>query len=161
VTRGRFAAYIEMQRGCNRGCEFCSAAKTEFDRLKTETIRQQIDNFLDDGVGLFMFTDDNVLLRRPQELEEIFGYLRDKQTAWEFPNGVEFGLLGFGAEGHDPKHSLTDRLFWNTRTADTFAGCQRVLLPVEDSFLRQSSVLKLRGGGSREALDRLVSVARR
>jgi hypothetical protein len=153
------AAYIEIQRGCNRTCDFCSAAATDFDRLAVPEVKRQIDSYLDNGVGLFMFTDDNTLLRKPQDLQEIFGYLRERGASWEFPNGLEFGLLGTRTTAGDwkPKTELMDALFWNNRDRRHHAGAHRVLFPVEDSLLRQTALLKLKGGGAEEALGQLLS----
>lgn len=158
IGRG-FAAYIEMQRGCNRTCEFCSAASTPFDRLTVAEMQQQIDNYLHNGVSLFMFTDDNTLLQRKADLLEVFGYLRDSGAVWEFPNGLEFGLLrskdrnGCWYANDD----LIDALFWNNGRRDEFRGAHRALMPVEDSLLRRSTLLKLRGDGSEEMLEQLLA----
>lgn len=158
IKRKGFGAYIEMQRGCNRTCDFCSAAATPFDRLSVDAVCRQIDNYLENGVGLFMFTDDNMMLRRSAELIEVFSYLREKGAAWEFPNGLEFGL--FGTRDPDgvwqPRTELIDALFWNNRDRNDHQGAHRVLMPVEDSLLRRSALLKLKGGSSEEALGHML-----
>lgn len=158
ISQKGFAAYIEMQRGCNRECDFCTAAKTPFDRLSVDEIKRQIDNYIDNGVSLFMFTDDNTVLRKEEELLEIFEYMGCKGTSWEFPNGLEFGLFGKrDASGNFiPKTSLLDALFWNNGNRENYAGAHRVLFPVEDSLLRQSSLRKLRPGAQHEALEELI-----
>jgi hypothetical protein len=48
-------------------------------------------------------------------------------------------------------------LFWNNRDEDDFAGAHRLLLPVEDSFLRESNLLKLHTASYHETLDALLS----
>ncbi|HLD73076.1 MAG TPA: radical SAM protein [Candidatus Nanoarchaeia archaeon] len=157
VLRKGFAAYMEMQRGCNRRCDFCYASQTPFDRLNIEEIEHQIDNLLKSGAGLIMFTDDNTLLRSGAELERVFGYLREKSVSWEFPNGLEIGLLGSNNLGKwQPRKSLLDALFWNNGNRNDYSGAHRVLLPVEDSLLRESSLFKLRSGGQVQLLEELV-----
>ncbi len=157
VARKGFAAYIEMQRGCSRECHFCYAAKTPFNRLSVEDTKRQIDNYLANGVGLFMFTDDNTLLRNPRDLEEIFGYLRNRGAAWEFPNGLEFGLLGTDQTGKwSPKKELIDVLFWNNSNKKNYAGVHRLLFPLEDSILRRSSLTKLNRTSKDHALEEII-----
>lgn len=157
VSRKGFAAYLEMQRGCNRSCNFCYASQTPFDGLSVEETEQQIDNLLMSGAGLLMFTDDNTLLRSGAELERVFGYLKEKSASWEFPNGLEIGMLGSNNQGRwQPRKSLIDALFWNNGNKNDYAGVHRVLLPVEDSLLRESSLFKLRNGGQVQLLEELV-----
>lgn len=158
VLRKGFAAYIETQRGCNRTCEFCYAASTPFNRLSVPDVKLQIDNYIANGVALFMFTDDNTLLRREGELIEIFEYLRQREVAWEFPNGLEFGLLGRNTTSGEwsARTELVESMFWNNGNLNEFSGAHRLLFPVEDSLLRTSSLLKLRTGGAKETLDRLL-----
>ncbi|MFA4887486.1 MAG: radical SAM protein, partial [Candidatus Nanoarchaeia archaeon] len=155
VARKGFVAYLEMQRGCNRTCDFCSAAETPFDHLSVEEVKRQMDNFDSQGAGLVMFTDDNLLMRRSEELREIFQYMQEKKMAWEFPNGLEFGLLNIG-NSNRRRDNLVEALFWNNGDRDNYAGAHRVLIPVEDSLLRQSSLLKLRHGGQAEVLEEVI-----
>lgn len=159
ITRKGFAAYIEIQRGCNRECDYCCAAKTPFNRLSVEDTKRQIDSFLANGVGLFMFSDDNTLLRSPESLEEIFGYLRSKGAAWEFPNGLEFGLLGSNDETGEwkPNKGLIDALFWNNGSSNDYQGAHRLLFPLEDAVLRHSGLLKLRHNVHNYALEELIA----
>ena len=158
IARKGFAAYIEMQRGCNRECDFCYAANTPFNRLSVEDTKRQIDNFLANGVGLFMFTDDNTLLRKRRDLVEIFDYLRTRGASWEFPNGLEFGLLEKQDETGEyvPKKDLIDALFWNNNDQKNHAGVYRLLFPLEDSLLRKSNLLKLARTNKEIALEELI-----
>ncbi len=157
VLKKGFAAYMEMQRGCNRPCNFCYASQTPFDRLSVEEVEKQIDNLLLTGTSLVMLTDDNTLLRSGAELERVFGYLRGRNASWEFPNGLEIGMLGSNIQGRwQLRKSLIDSLFWNNGNNDDYAGVHRVLLPVEDSLMRESSLLKLRNGGQVQLLEELV-----
>ncbi|MBI2665414.1 radical SAM protein, partial [Candidatus Woesearchaeota archaeon] len=159
VSEKGFAAYLEMQRGCNRACDFCYAAKTPFDRLSVDEIKQQIDYFVESGVSMIMFTDDNTMLKKPAELEEIFAYLRNRGVAWEFPNGLEFGLFGTVDKSSgiwQPKKTLLDALFYNNGDRANYAGVHRLLFPVEDSLLRGSSLAKLRNANQIQALDAIL-----
>ncbi len=143
------AVYLEAQRGCNRTCDFCSAAKTPFDRLSVTDVKRQIDIYLQQGVALFMFTDDNLLLRKSEELREIFDYLCQRGAAWEFPNGLDMALL-------NNKPELRAALFWNNGDRENYAGIHRLLFPLEDLLLRETNLQKLRDSRHLEALEDLV-----
>jgi hopanoid C-3 methylase len=155
VRNRGFAAYVETQRGCNRSCSFCSAALTRFDRLSVPDVKRQVDVLVAAGASMLMFTDDNTLLRSKDELVEIFDYLRERGVAWEFPNGLELGLMGTkdAAGQWRPHVELCDALFWHNHRLDAFAGAHRVLLPIEDALLRQSELLKLKRGSVLDAVD--------
>lgn len=154
-----FPAFIEMQRGCSESCSFCTAAGMSFDRLSVNDIKKQIDNYIKNGVSLFMFTDDNTLLRNPAVLEEIFDYLKQKGASWEFPDGLEVRLLGKKDPVTGiwmPRTSLMDKLFWNNSDYQDFAGLHRLLFPTEDSLLRESNLPKLKEVASQQILEELI-----
>lgn len=142
VAAKGFATYVETSRGCPRECNFCTEARTKTIRLDVPTLKKQVDHFLDRGAALLMFSDDNLLTRKASELIELFQFLRERKTAWEFPVGLEIGLLS-DSKG-TIKRDLLDALFWNNGDRADYAGAHRMLFPVEDSLLRETNLSKLR-----------------
>jgi hypothetical protein len=153
AARG-FAAYVETSRGCPRECDFCTEARTKSLRLDLPSLRRQVDHFVDHGASLLMFSDDNLLTRKEADLIQIFGYLRERGTSWEFPVGLEVENLT-DSKGQ-PKWDLIKALFWNNGDRENWAGAHRMLFPVEDSLLRATSLSKLRKNTYVQILEALI-----
>jgi len=142
-SNGGFAAYTEISRGCSRECAFCSARKTKLLVPPISDVLRHLDHLIDNGCRLLMFSDDNLLLaQRPDELLRIFAHLRERQVAWEFPNGLEVGLLADN-DGNF-REDLFEALFWNSKNPSKFAGAHRLLVPIEDALLHKSGLSKLK-----------------
>ena len=143
-SNGGFAAYTEISRGCSRECAFCFARKTSLWSPGLDDVLRHLDHLIVGGARLIMFSDDNLLLaRRPEELVTIFRHLRERRIAWEFPNGLEIGLLIDQLRGGF-KEELFETLFWNSE-GPPFVGAHRLLVPFEDALLHRSSLTKLKG----------------
>jgi hypothetical protein len=154
VAAKGFATYVETSRGCPRECNFCTEARTKTIRLDIPALKKQIDHFLDHGAGLLMFSDDNLLTRKEADLIEIFQYLRDRGTSWEFPVGLEVGLMTDSKK--QPKKELIQSLFWNNGKRDDWAGVHRMLFPVEDSLLRSTNLSKLKKNVQTQILEAIL-----
>lgn len=140
---GGFAAYTETSRGCARECDFCSDAKSERWKLSVHDLISHLDRYINHGCRLLMISDANLLLNRnPGELRRIFEFLRHRQVAWEFPVGLEVGLLE--TKQGDLKEEIISDLFWSNRNPSRYAGAHRLLFPVEDALLTRSSLSKLK-----------------
>lgn len=142
---GGFAAYTEISRGCSRECDFCSARRTAIWSPPIDEVLKHLDHIIDSGCRLLMFSDDNLLLaRKTEELVTIFRHLRERRIAWEFPNGLEVGLLIDHQRGNF-REELFETLFWNSTDRSQFVGAHRLLVPIEDALLHRSSLSKLKG----------------
>ncbi|MDO8509800.1 MAG: hypothetical protein Q7S24_01525 [bacterium] len=137
-----FAAYVETSRGCPRECEYCTEAKSSRWVHSVEEIIRHLDHYIEAGCRLLMVSDDNLLVRREDDLIAIFRHLRDREVAWEFPVGLEVGLLT--ERTGVLKQKLFDALFWNHQERNQFAGAHRLLFPLEDSLLRETNLRKLK-----------------
>ncbi|HBH46698.1 MAG: hypothetical protein A2445_00410 [Candidatus Jacksonbacteria bacterium RIFOXYC2_FULL_44_29] len=141
ISKNGFAAYFETSRGCSGVCEYCTEANTQLWRLPVSEVIRHFDHYIQAGCQLFMISDDNLLLRRPSELIAIFNYMRDQNVAWEFPVGLETQRLT--DRNGKVKKELFEALFWNSHDEICFSGAHRLLLPLEDSLLRESRLTKL------------------
>lgn len=143
AVRDGFAAYVETSRGCPRECSFCTEARTELWKQGPGEIIQHLDAYIDAGAELLMVSDDNLLAtNKPEHLIEIFRHLRDRGVSWEFPVGLEVGLLTKTRGGM--KDALIDALFWNQQSAGRFVGAHRLLFPLEDALLHDTGLSKLK-----------------
>lgn len=138
-----FAAYFETSRGCVRECPYCTEAKTSRWIEPMQDVKTRIDQYVEAGCRLLMVSDDNLLLRKPSDLIDIFNYMRESKVAWEFPVGLEMQLLTDKQGLFQDK--LFEALFWNNKSSDGsgFSGAHRLLLPLEDMLLRESNLKKL------------------
>lgn len=149
-----FAAYMETSRGCPRECSFCHEALTKKANIPTDKVIEQIDHYIELGVGTFMFSDDNLLARSTKDLIKVFEYLKEQNVGWEFPVGVEVNLLT--DKNRFLKKDLMDALFWNSRNRDDFSGLHRLLFPLEDSLLRHTHLRKLQKHSQELVLEELI-----
>lgn len=129
-------AYIQTSRGCPNKCSFC----TEDDfiiKASVDEVKETIDYYIENGIGIFGFIDSNLIGRNKDELIEIFTYLKEKKVAWEFPSGIEVKKLF--EKGDD----LADHLLEHTIDEEgKLVGCYRALIPLEDCLIRYSKVTK-------------------
>lgn len=124
--------FIYFTRGCPRECNFCESRQTGYEGIDLGHSIALLDNYYKAGIRTLNIVDDNLLLaiRNPKKREELialFGYMREKGFAWEFPNGLEIGLLINGKI--DEK--LMSTLFSHTIKDNKIVGAYRLYVPVE------------------------------
>jgi radical SAM superfamily enzyme YgiQ (UPF0313 family) len=124
--------FIYFTRGCPRECDFCESRRTGHESLDIDSSVEMLSNYHKAGIRTVNIVDDNLLLsmRTPKGRENliaIFGYMREKGFAWEFPNGLEVGLLKNGVVDEE----LMSTLFSHTVIDDKIIGAYRLYVPVE------------------------------
>ncbi|MBI5228419.1 cobalamin B12-binding domain-containing protein [Candidatus Micrarchaeota archaeon] len=140
-------AYIELSRGCDRDCNFCDSRLTKRKNFEIEFIKENIRNHKRNGVGILLFSDDNLLqwLNSPngeKELIELFEFLRAEGMAWEFSVGLEVGRF-FDTNGKLRKE-LLEAMFWNNGDPENWQGAFRTLIPLENPQSTERRYKKLR-----------------
>lgn len=90
--------FTYFSRGCSRECAFCDMRRTAYEVLDLDACLAMLDHYKRAGIRTINIIDDNLLLwtKRPrgrEELMKVFDRMRWLGFVWEFPNGLEIGLL--------------------------------------------------------------------
>lgn len=140
--------FIYFTRGCPRECNFCESRRTRFEPLDYDLALRMVEHYRRAGIRTLNFADDNLLLlaARPagrESLLELMKTLKRMGFAWEFPNGLEVGMLLRQDGSLD--EPLMDALFSNEvdRISGNLVGGYRLYLPVE-TFDRRADFKKLK-----------------
>jgi len=144
---GSPVGFLYFTRGCPRECDFCESRKTGFEVLDMDSTVAMLKHFHDSGVRTLNFSDDNLLLMaaKPawrQQLIDSMNLMREMRFAWEFPHGLEVGMLirkGILDE------ELMEALFAHEIDPDSgeLIGGYRFYVPVE-TFTERDRYRKLR-----------------
>ncbi|MFB7511955.1 MULTISPECIES: B12-binding domain-containing radical SAM protein [unclassified Streptomyces] len=154
-VNGNFICW-ETSRGCAWRCSFCTApSRGKYRYMSPEAVEHHLKYFRSLGINTIVWQEDNPLSRIQQngtgrylydsgreELLQIFRMIREYGFAWEFANGIEFGK--FHQNGKFD-HELGEALLGSDKTGDSWTGCYRVQIPLDNMNIAKSRFPKLLG----------------
>ncbi|HMK06649.1 MAG TPA: hypothetical protein VK476_03910, partial [Flavobacterium sp.] len=125
--------FIYFTRGCPRECDFCESRQTGYEVLDVSSSIDMIENYYKAGIRTLNIVDDNLLFsinsrNHREHLIAIFAYMKQKGFAWEFPNGLEIGLLKNGQVDHELMRALFSHTINEKRK---IIGAYRLYVPIE------------------------------
>jgi len=139
--------FIYFTRGCPRECNFCESRKTRHEVLDLDHCLTMIENYKKANIRTLNLADDNLLLqsankRGRDNLLTLLRTMREMGFAWEYPNGLEIGLL---LRQGKLDEELIEALFTHTVDSETgrIIGPYRLYVPVE-TFDRRTDYRKLK-----------------
>lgn len=139
--------FIYLTRGCPRECDFCESRKTRFEALNFEACVALLEHYRRAGIRTINFTDDNLLLMTAnaegrKNLIALLVAMREMKFAWEFPNGLEIGLL---LRAGKIDEELMEALFthYTDKHTGRIIGAYRLYVPLE-TFDQRSVYKKLK-----------------
>lgn len=97
-------AYIQAQRGCPIGCEFCSVTKFNGKRIRSKSIPyllQEIEREMERNFRYLMLVDDNIIAN-PRFAKELFGALKGLGVKWASQTDIRIAdedFLDLACEG--------------------------------------------------------------
>lgn len=139
--------FIYFTRGCPRECNFCESRKTRYEVLDLEHCIQMLENYREAGLMTLNLADDNLLLQAANKhgranLLTLLRTMREMGFTWEYPNGLEIGLL---LRQGRLDEELIEALFSHAVEPETgrIVGAYRLYVPVE-TFDKRNELRKLK-----------------
>ncbi len=150
-------AFVYFTRGCFRDCGYCETAGTRHEMIDLQIAELMARHYKDSGIRTLNIIDDNLLLGvrkysggkvvgtnegARDKVISLFGMLGGMGFAWEFPNGLEVGLLA--DENGRLDEELIRALFYRARNErGEIVGAYRLYFPIE-TFEKREGQKKLR-----------------
>ncbi|KKU99848.1 MAG: Radical SAM domain protein [Parcubacteria group bacterium GW2011_GWA2_48_9] len=139
--------FLYFTRGCPRECDFCESRFSGYETLDLKHAIAMANHYKKSGINALNIVDDNLLLqvgnpKKRRELIELFNELSNMGFAWEFPNGLEIGML---ARNGKLDEELINALFYRTQDSlGNIIGGYRLYFPIE-TFSDRGNYRKLKG----------------
>lgn len=140
-------AFVYFTRGCARNCGFCDSGNTKYETLDLEASISMLENYKKKGIKTLNIIDDNLLLqvaikKERQKLITLFQKMKEMSFVWEFPNGLEIGML---TENKKIDAELLENLFYRKtdHKNNMLIGAYRLYFPIE-TFEKREKYGKLK-----------------
>ncbi|AJF59677.1 MAG: cobalamin-dependent protein [Candidatus Diapherotrites archaeon] len=138
--------FIYFTKGCPRDCDFCESRLSKYNTLDLESSVNSLEFYRESGVKSLNIVDDNLLLQTAspdgrKKVMLLFKEIARLGFAWEFPNGLEVGLLFRDGKVDE---ELFNALFFREETGGAIKGCYRLYFPIE-TFDEREKYHKLKG----------------
>ena len=129
--------YLVTSKGCNRSCDFCTVPDVngKYRTMDLDEIDALLRHYRSYGISTLLHAESNTLARLRSgesgrmQLVYMFRLMRDYGFAWEFFDGIEFGLL---ANDGRVNEELVRLLFNPELKEGELVGGYRAYIPMED-----------------------------
>lgn len=158
---------LEMSRGCDEACSFCATTFQigTYNTMSLNRIKKNLDHLQSFGIKTIVFIDDNLLYRikteyggsrARAELIVLFNEMAGRGLAWNFYNGIHFGLL---EDNGQIDVELIEAMFQNNnvvrKKGQEYVGAFRAYIPLER--LTEKGRLRFRKLKPFDVQDRIIA----